>query len=230
MIWAIVPAKTLELAKTRLAPILSPEERRELCLAMLRDVLGALRGVGAEHLAGIALVTADAAIAETARALGAEIVAEQTTGQNAAIEAGIAYSRERDVSEVLVVSADLPLLCPATVEHLLAQARQTRQDRLVLLAPSRDRTGTNAMLQRPPGVIPFLFGVNSLQQHQHAAAERGVLVDLFQALGLAFDVDLAADLIDLINSPCQTHTQAVLAEMGLPQRLRQPFYRATAVP
>ena len=30
MIWAIVPAKTLEQAKTRLARVLSPEERRAL--------------------------------------------------------------------------------------------------------------------------------------------------------------------------------------------------------
>lgn len=227
MIWAIVPAKTLEQAKTRLASILSPEERRELCLAMLRDVLSALRS--AEHLAGITVVTADATIAETARTLGAEVVAEQTTGQNAALEAGMAYCRERGASEVLIVSADLPLLCPATVEQLLAQAHQSEQNHLVLLAPSRDGTGTNAMLQRPPGVIPFLFGINSLQQHQQAAAERGVQVDLVQVDGLAFDVDLPADLIDLLNSPCQTHTQAALAQMCLPQRLREPFYRETAV-
>ncbi|HEY7357906.1 MAG TPA: 2-phospho-L-lactate guanylyltransferase [Ktedonobacterales bacterium] len=229
MIWAIVPAKTLEQAKTRLASVLSPEERRELCLAMLRDVLGALRGAGAEHLAGISVVTADATIAETARALGAEVVVEQTTGQNAALEAGMAYCRERGASEVLIVSADLPLLCPATVAQLLALARQSEQDRMVLLAPSRDGTGTNAMLQRPPGVIPLLFGVNSFQQHQQAAAGRGVQVDLVQADGLAFDVDLPADLIYLLSHPCQTHTQAVLAEMCLTERLREPFYRATAV-
>ncbi len=227
MIWAIVPAKMLEQAKTRLASVLSPEERRELCLAMLRDVLSALHS--AEHLVGIAVVTADAAIAETARALGAEVVTEQTIGQNAAIEAGVAYCRERGASEVLVVSADLPLLCPATVEQILAQARQSEQNHLVLLAPSRDGTGTNAMLQRPPGVIPFLFGVNSLQQHQQAAAERGVRTALAQAEGLAFDVDLSADLIDLLNSPYQTHTQTALAQMCLPQRLREPIYREPAV-
>jgi 2-phospho-L-lactate guanylyltransferase len=227
MIWAVVPAKKLEQAKTRLASVLSPEERRELCLAMLRDVLSALRG--AEYLAGVVVVTADAAIAQAARALEVEVIAEQTTGQNAAIEVGMAYARARGASELLIVSADLPLLCAETVEQLLAQARKNERDRSVLLAPSRDGTGTNAMLQRPPGVIPFLFGVNSLQRHQQAAAERGVPVDLARADGLAFDVDLPIDLIDLLDRPCQTHTRAALARMRLPQRLREPFYPETAV-
>ncbi|HEU5369689.1 MAG TPA: 2-phospho-L-lactate guanylyltransferase [Ktedonobacterales bacterium] len=228
MIWAIVPAKMLEQAKTRLAQALSPEERRSLSLAMLRDVLSALRG--AEHLDGVAVVTADVALAAVATELGAKIIPEQTTGQNTALEAGVDYARAQGATEVLIVSADLPRLCSATIEQLLAQARQHEQNRLVLLAPSHEGTGTNAMLQRPPGVIPLLFGVNSLQQHQQAAAERGTQVDLVQADGLAFDVDLPADLIDLLNRPCQTHTQAVLAEMRLPERLREPCYRATAVP
>lgn len=227
MIWAIVPAKTLEQAKTRLASVLSPVERRALSLAMLRDVLSALQG--AKSLDGVAVVTADAAIAQAARALGAEIVAEQTIGMNIALEAGLAFCRER-ASQILVVSGDLPLLCSATVEQLIAQAREFEQSNLVVLAPSRDGIGTNAMLQHPPGVIPFLFGVNSLQRHQQAAAERGVRVDLFQAPGLAFDVDVPADLADLASSPCQTYTKIALAQMRLPQRLREPFYRETAVP
>jgi hypothetical protein len=93
MIWAVVPAKTLEQAKTRLAQVLSPEERRVLSLAMLRDVLGALRG--AQHLAGVAVVTADAALEKAASAAGAEIVIERTTGQNIALEAGIGYAQTR---------------------------------------------------------------------------------------------------------------------------------------
>lgn len=228
MIWAIVPAKTLEQAKTRLARVLSPDERRVLSLAMLRDMLSALRA--APHLDGVAVVTADAALEAAARALGAAVVAEQTTGQNVALEAGMAYARAQGATEVLVISADLPLLCPTTVEQLLEQARQANHPHLVLLAPSRDGAGTNAMLQRPPGVIPFLFGLNSLQRHQQAAAEHGVHVDLVQAQGLAFDVDLPADLLDLATRPGQTESQTALLQMGILQRLQKPFYQETSIP
>lgn len=228
MIWAIVPAKTLEQAKTRLAQVLSPEERRALSLAMLRDVLSALSG--AEHLDGVAVVTADAALASVARELGAEVIPEQTTGQNTALEAGVDYARAQGATEALIVSADLPRLCSATIEQLLAQARQNEQSRLVLLAPSHEGTGTNAMLQRPPGVIPFLFGLNSLQQHQRAAAERGVPVELARARELAFDVDLPADLADLINSPCETESQMTLEQMYLLSQPGKRSYREPSVP
>lgn len=228
MIWAIVPAKTLEQAKTRLAQALSPEERRALSLAMLRDVLSALRG--AAHLDGVAVVTADAALAAAARALGAAVIPEQTTGQNTALEAGVDYARALGAAEVLIVSAYLPLLCPATIEQMLAQARENQQSRLVLLAPSHEGTGTNAMLQRPPGVIPFLFGPNSLQRHQQAAAERGVPVELMQARELAFDVDLPADLAELLNSPYETESQMILEQMYLLSQPGKRPYREPSVP
>src|SRR2546428_9591838 len=41
----------------------------------------------------------------------------------------------------------------------------------VVLAPSRDRTGTNAILVRPPLALPYLFGPNSLQQYLQAARQ-----------------------------------------------------------
>ena len=228
MIWAIVPAKTLEHAKTRLARALTPDERRALSLAMLRDVLGALGA--ARNLDRVAVVTADPALETVASEAGALVIPETTAGQNAALEAGAAYSREQGAGAVLVVSADLPLLTAAAVERLIAQGMQAQPSRLVLLAPSLDGTGTNAMLQRPPGVIPFLFGTNSLQRHQQAAAERDVQADLARARAWAFDVDLPADLLELAASPGQTHTQAALAHLRLPQRLHERFYRELSFP
>lgn len=223
MIWAIVPAKTLEHAKTRLAQALSPTERQRLSLAMLHDVLSALKR--AENLDHVAVVTADAALAAAASALDVEVIEEQTVGQNEALAAGVAYARSQGASEVLVVSADLPLLCAETVEQLIEEARawQEEHSQLVLLAPSRDGTGTNAMLQRPPGAIPLLFGINSLQRHQQAAAELGVPVELMRARGLAFDVDVPADLVELASGLGKTHTQAALIQMGLPQKLQERF-------
>ncbi|HEY7347820.1 MAG TPA: 2-phospho-L-lactate guanylyltransferase [Ktedonobacterales bacterium] len=225
--WAIVPAKTLEQAKTRLAHVLSPNERRALSLAMLRDVLIALRG--AHTLDRIAVVTADAALGAEASALGAEVLPELSTGQNAALEAGSAYSRAQGADAVLVVSADLPLLCSTTVEQLIARGMRARQSPLALLAPAHDTTGTNALFQRPPGAIPFLFGPNSLQRHQQAAAERGVRVDLVHAPGLAFDIDTPSDLVHLARSRGQTHTHQAIAPMRLLERLSETVSR-TPVP
>jgi 2-phospho-L-lactate guanylyltransferase (CobY/MobA/RfbA family) len=52
--WAIVPIKSLESAKRRLADVLNPDERRALMLAMARDVLTAL--ARCQRLAGVLIV------------------------------------------------------------------------------------------------------------------------------------------------------------------------------
>ena len=44
---AVVPVKELDRAKERLAPVLPPEQRRALMLAMLEDVLTALAATSA---------------------------------------------------------------------------------------------------------------------------------------------------------------------------------------
>ena len=56
-IWAVVPIKELEGAKQRLAPLLSPAERRALIEVMMGEVLEAV--AGARSLAGIVVVTVD---------------------------------------------------------------------------------------------------------------------------------------------------------------------------
>ena len=69
MIAALVPAKALDQAKGRLAAVLSEDERRELALAMLEDVLRALQAVSRLDL--IAVVSPDAEV--LARAWSAQI-------------------------------------------------------------------------------------------------------------------------------------------------------------
>src|SRR2546429_5884420 len=63
----IVPMKPLAHAKARLAPVLSPEERRLLSLAMLTDVVRA-----AGELDVVWVLNSDDDAAEAARAAGGE--------------------------------------------------------------------------------------------------------------------------------------------------------------
>ncbi len=224
MIWAIVPAKVLERAKTRLANLLTPAERRILSVAMLRDVLAALRSV--RQIDRVVVVTRDERLEHEVRAWGAEIFPEQRAGHISALEDALAACRVAGASGALIVSADLPLLRAVTIEHMLMHGLGESHPQLALLAPSRDGTGTNAMFQRPPGVIPLRFGPDSLRQHQQAAYEAQVAVDLFHAPELAFDVDTPADLFDLALLAQRSHTQAVIRQRQLLRRVQQRFIEA----
>jgi len=70
-LWAVVPVKERVAAKERLAPILRPEARQALALAMLEDVLAAV--TAAPGIAGLLVVTVDAEAGELAARYGARV-------------------------------------------------------------------------------------------------------------------------------------------------------------
>jgi 2-phospho-L-lactate guanylyltransferase len=64
---------------------------------------------------------------------------------------------------------------------------------ILVIAPCRHRTGTNALLLRPPGLIPFAFGPDSFAAHCAAARAAGVEPVVHRANSLAFDLDTPED-------------------------------------
>lgn len=65
----------------------------------------------------------------------------------------------------------------------------------IVLAPSRDGTGTNALLARPPLVVPYVFGVNSLQHYIAQARSYQLSYMLYRSLGTELDIDTLEDLM-----------------------------------
>ena len=56
---------------------------------------------------------------------------------------------------------------------------------LVVLAPDRHDQGTNALLLRPPGILPFQFGQESFPRHVALAQARAAEVLVYRAPGTA---------------------------------------------
>jgi 2-phospho-L-lactate guanylyltransferase len=211
----IVPVKPLGVALGRLRTALGPRERRELQVAMLTDLLDAVaasRGVGE-----ILLVSADPVARRMGAGRGARVLDDHAPprGMNAAVSLGLGAARAR---AALVLVADLPLARPPEIEALL-RARPRGRGPHALIAPSRQGTGTNALLLTPPGALTPEFGVGSLARHRAQAAARGVPLTLCPQPGLGLDVDVPADLADLRAAPgLAGATAAVLARQlsGVP--------------
>src|SRR5689334_3808010 len=103
---AVVPVKGLSEAKTRLASILSPEERALLVLDMLSHVLDAL--ISSRKIDAIAVLSPDPA--ELHLPLGVESIVQRGDGLNNVLEEGRRWAIQHDADSLLVVFADLPLL------------------------------------------------------------------------------------------------------------------------
>jgi len=117
-VWAVVPIRGLETAKTRLGGGLDAEERVELVTWMLRRTLRATHA--AHSIAGTVVVTMDPAAAGLAKEHGAIGLVELAPGLNPAIEAGRSVAVARGATAVLVLPADIPGVSAAAIDDLLA--------------------------------------------------------------------------------------------------------------
>ena len=117
--WAIVPIKTFERAKQRLANVLNEEERRSLMLAMARDVLTCLSK--SEHLTGILIVSRASEADVLASAFSTERFAESPDANLAsALTQAADYLVEHfNATGVFIVPADVPGINTDQVDELI---------------------------------------------------------------------------------------------------------------
>ena len=188
---ALIPVKSLALAKSRLAPYLSSREREELVLDMLEHVLHTLRAC--EQIESVSVVSADTDVLALAERWGAVPLLERQYGHNPALHAAALQVKAVGAGALLTISADLPLLTARDIITMFELSRQSD----VVLAPSREGTGTNALLVRPPLAIPYRFGSDSRERHLEAARERHLSSTLYQSYSLAFDIDTIEDVREL---------------------------------
>jgi 2-phospho-L-lactate guanylyltransferase len=187
---AILPVKSFNAAKQRLAGLLGAGSRQALAQAMFSDVLSSLRHV--PGLDAVVVVTSDR-VAESA-ALGERVQVLRDTeqaGQSEATLIGIRYAQAAGYERVLLVPGDTPLVESRDVGRLLAL------DTPVAIVPDRRGTGTNALLLAPPDAITPSFGPGSFARHVAAAHEAGVEHAVERISGLMFDIDTPDDLADL---------------------------------
>lgn len=187
---AIVPQKSLALAKGRLRVVLRPEARAALSLRFLRIVCGALRASpGVEQLI---VMTPDPRVLAEAGAWGVRAVFDPRPEVNAALAAVLA-ARVSRTHAALIVAGDLPLLRPADIAGLLSAV----DSGALGVAPAKDGTGTNALLI-PAGVLfRPAYGDGSLAAHRRLGRALGLRIVEVARPGLAFDVDTPEDLAAL---------------------------------
>jgi len=214
MIAALVPAKALDRAKGRLAALLTDDERRQLALAMLEDVVKALQGV--PEIDNVAIISPDAEVLATARSLQAQAIEEPAPvrGLNQALAFGLSVMSSRPLDALLVVLADVPAVKPADIREILGALPAEG----IVIVPSSAK-GTSALALRPPDVIPFRFGEQSFQNHKREAAARKLEHAVVRNDALANDIDEPADLKRLLEQPAETATHRLLARLGVRERL-----------
>jgi len=211
---AILPIKSFEEAKQRLAQGLDPAPRRALAEAMFSDVLVALRRC--QRVDQVLVVSSDHGAQRIAGGYGAMVLADDDQGHNQAAARGIERALELEVDRVLLVPGDCPILSPDDIDGLIGRPVGRPS---ALIVPDRHGTGTNALLLTPPGSLTPAFGPGSRERHEASARAAGLEVQTVGAASLALDVDTPEDLAAVESALSSSHggaahTRGMLSQLS----------------
>ena len=197
--WAIVPVKPLRRGKSRLAGVLTEEERLDLNSQLLIHTVDTLKEISEiEH---VLVVSRDQAALSLARAHGARTVQE-----NGAPELNIALTRATIVAKryatrgVLIIPSDLPMI---SKEDVYAMLELVKDPPVVVVVPDRKKEGTNALLVCPVGLIEYDYGPNSFERHCQRARQAGARLEICELPSLALDMDVPEDL-ELVSNELES--------------------------
>lgn len=211
-LWVAVPVKECGLAKERLSPMLRPQTRQALALAMLEDVLAAVNAT--PGLAGLLVVTVDPEAGRLAARYGARLLeAGAREGHTGAVAAAARLLAAERRAGMLTLPGDIPLVTPIELSQLLAAHAPAPS---FTIAPSHDERGSNAIACSPPDAVPLRFGENSFYPHLQAAEARGIRPNVVHLPGIALDIDNPADVVCLMRIDAPSRARAVLVEGRVP--------------
>lgn len=211
----LLPVKHLENAKKRLTGVLSPAERFAFAQAMLADTIRALRGVRLAEK--IFVVTNYQPMMRLAAENRWELLPEERqVSESDSVDAASKICQSRGVRTLLRLPLDLPLIQSRDIEELLAVECAPPA---VIMVPSRDGTGTNAILRTPPALFPSHFGNGSFAKHLAEAENSGASILLRRNPRLEMDVDDESDLRALLECDLRdTETGRWLQQSGVAAR------------
>jgi 2-phospho-L-lactate/phosphoenolpyruvate guanylyltransferase len=222
----LLPVKNLRNAKKRLMDVLTLEERFALAHAMLADTVRAVQGV--RHADKIFVITNYQPALDMAEENGWDILREdRQISESNSVDAASKICEQRGVRSLLRLPIDLPLIQPNDIDNLLAIDCQSPA---MAIVPSRDGTGTNALLRTPPTLFPSHFGEGSFAKHLAEAQEARAETFVRRNPRLEMDVDDESDLRALLEYDLHaTATGRWLRESGLDSKLQSARKKDTGV-
>ncbi|MDA1330166.1 MAG: 2-phospho-L-lactate guanylyltransferase [Chloroflexi bacterium] len=197
-LWAIVPVKPLRRGKSRLAGVLSEDDRAALNRRLLSHTIDTLKSMS--EVVNVLVVSRDPEALALARDHKARTLLEDGAPHlNVALQRATQVAKSYKSQSVLVIPADLPQI---QIEDIRAMLEAGSQPPVVVIAPDHRKEGTNALYLNPAGIIDYDFGEGSFLRHRQRALAAGAGLKICELPSLAHDVDLPEDL-DFLSAPLE---------------------------
>jgi 2-phospho-L-lactate/phosphoenolpyruvate guanylyltransferase len=185
----LIPVKEFHRSKERLVPHYSEAERAALARALCEDifeVIAQVRGIDRVYM-----VSGEDHALDLARRRDWRAISErEQISESASVDAASRRCAAEGVQALLRLPIDIPLVTASDIEALFAALAPAPS---VVIVPSRDGTGTNALLRSPPDLFPSHFGPDSFALHLNAAERIGARIKIIRNERIALDVDEPKD-------------------------------------
>ncbi len=194
----IIPIKSLKDGKKRLESFLTSQQRKALILTLLKNVLNAT--AKAQLSNHTLLVTPDSKIIEITKKWNLSnleyLVEYASNGTNQAVQLAIDWCASKQISSILIIPADIPLVSSDDIDELIKMGKNKFP---IVLVPSQRRDGTNAFYLRPPNLVKVWYGPNSFQKNLDTISKQKLPYIILEKPAFALDIDLKEDLEQLYS-------------------------------
>jgi 2-phospho-L-lactate guanylyltransferase len=206
-IWLIIPVKSLKESKSRLANVLTEDQRKELTWLLLLQLIEVSRQVS--RIQRILIVTPDPEVESLVSPHDTITLLESgKQGLNEALAESRDYAAA-DADCILILPCDLPFISRLDIEMLLAPladldsksiSGSSEQNRpMMVICPDEHGDGTNALLLCKPKDFTFNFGPDSFKKHLEEASLRGLKINMVKPDGVKFDLDSEEDWHEFVK-------------------------------
>ena len=189
---AIIPVKTFSKAKTRLN--LQPDCKEEICSLMLQEVLRTVSDC--KIVNQIVLVTKDEDALKIGRQFNAVGIFDDELGVNNAINLADEYLSDKNFDCSVIFPQDIPTMTSTDIDGLLGFIKSTNS---VIIVPSRQFNGTNALVRCPSGLMQTKYDLGSYTHQIDAARTRTNNISIALIRRMMLDIDDESDLVFMLK-------------------------------
>ena len=184
--------KSFSKAKTRLD--LPQIQKEDLCLKMLDEVLGTISNC--KSIDKILVVSKDEQVMKLSKQYHAMQIFDHETGVNDAMDLANQYLIDKKYDCSIMFPQDIPIMKPSDIDNIFCFFKSETG---VLIVPSRQFNGTNALLQSPVGVMNTQYDRGSYRYQLDAAKAVTKNTSIALIRRIMLDIDDLSDLSLMLN-------------------------------
>ena len=188
----IIPVKTFSKAKTRLN--IQQTCKEEICSIMLQEVLKTISNCNL--VSKIVIVSKDETALKIGRPFNAVEIFDDESGVNNAINLADEYLSDKNFDCSVIFPQDIPIMTSSDIDALLGFIRSINS---VIIVPSRQFNGTNALVRYPVGLMQTRYDMGSYTHQMDAASTKTKNISIALIRRMMLDIDDESDLTFMLK-------------------------------